>query len=165
MIAKASVIIRCAALALAGGASVWSASASAASDKVRVTGLADVAFGIVNTASDQSISQDVCAYSSSATSGYSVTAIGDGAGGAFTLAGPAPLPYQVRWSDAANQTNGTALTAGTLTSGFISSASQQTCNSGPAASASLTVIIRAAALGSALAGSYTGTLQVTIAPE
>jgi hypothetical protein len=165
MIAKASVIIRCTALALAAGGAAWSASASAASDKGRLTGLTDVAFGLIANASDQSISRDVCAFSSSNTSGYSVTASGDGAGGAFTLGGPAPLPYEVRWSGSANQTNGTALTAGAVTSGFASSASQQTCNSGPAASASLTVIIRAAVLGSALAGSYSGTLQVTIAPE
>jgi len=165
MIAKASVIIRCAALVLTAGGAAWSASASAANDKARLTGLADVGFGLVTTASDQAISQNVCSYSSSATSGYSVTATGNGAGGAFTLGGPAPLPYEVRWSGSANQTNGIALTAGAVTSGFTSSASQQTCNSGPAASASLIVIIRAAALGSAPAGAYSGTLQVTIAPE
>jgi hypothetical protein len=165
MIAKPSVIIRCAALAVVAGGGAWSVGASAASDKGRVTGLNDVTFGMLGTAGDQTNSQNVCAFSSSATNGYSVTATGDGPAGAFTLAGPASLPYEVRWSDSANQTNGTALTAGAVSSGFTSSATQQTCNSGPPASASLTVIIRAASLGSALAGSYSGTLQVTISPE
>jgi len=139
---------------------------AAPGDKARITGLADVAFGTLNTASDQSISENVCAFSNSATGGYSVTATGSGGSGAFTLAsGGSQLPYEVSWAGSANQSNGTALTSGTLISGFTSAATQQSCNSGPAASASLTVIIRAASLGSAMAGPYSGTLQITIAPE
>jgi hypothetical protein len=47
----------------------------------------------------------------------------------------------------------------------VSTATQQTCNSGPATSASLVVILRTAALSSAAAGSYSGSLTLVIGPE
>ena len=156
-----------AALAAVIGLGTPSTPARAApSDKARLSGLADVAFGTPSLAADQTISENVCAFSNSATNGYSVTANGSGSGSAFTLTtGAAQIPYEVRWAGTANQANGTALTAGTRVPGFISAATQQACGNGPAASATLTVIIRAAALGAAQAGSYSGTLQITIAPE
>jgi hypothetical protein len=145
---------------------ISSSPARAASDKARLTGLSDVAFGLIVGTADQSASQSVCAFSSSNTNGYSVTATGSGTAGAFQLlAGATPLQYDVLWSDASNQASGVALAAGTTRSGFTSNASQQTCNSGPSSSASLTVIIRSATLMSARAGSYSGMLQITIAPE
>jgi hypothetical protein len=148
-----------------GCAAIPSAPARAA-DKARLTDLQDVAFGTIAGTADQSASQSVCAYSSSSAGGYSVTATGDGSGGAFTLSsGAAQLPYEVLWAGSANQTTGLTLVAGATMPGFISGASQQTCNSGPAASASLTVVIRSSALVSATAGSYSGSLQITIAPE
>jgi len=165
MIRNFPLITNGVALGLALACGMLPSSAYAANDKARISGLADVAFGPVSTATDTPISQDVCAYSSSATNGYSVTATGSGGGGAFTLSsGAAQLPYDVLWADSAGQPNGTALSAGTTTSGFISTAGQQGC-SNPTASATLTVVIRAASLGTALAGSYTGSLQITIAPQ
>lgn len=154
----------CAAGAALSG--VIATPAHAASDKARLTGLSDAAFGLIGGTSDQSVSQSICVYSSTVTGGYSVTATGSGAGGVFELSsGGAQLSYEVLWADSANQTGGTALTAAAPMSGFTSAASQQTCNSGPIASASLTVVIRSATLTSAMAGSYSGTLQITIAPE
>lgn len=148
------------------GIAAGHASPARAADKARLTGLSDVSFGLIAGTADQASSQSVCAYSTSVTSGYSVTAVGSGNGGAFTLStGAATMAYDVLWADTANQTGGTQLVAGTATSGFTSSASQQTCNSGPASSASLSVVIRSATLLSAPAGAYSGTLQVTIAPE
>jgi hypothetical protein len=153
-------------LVAAAATGMSSSPGRAASDKVRLTGLSDVSFGLIAGTADQTASQSICAYSSSNTNGYSVSAIGSGGGGAFELlAGATPLQYDVLWSDASNQTSGVALTAGTTRSGFISNASQQTCNSGPSSSASLTVIIRSATLMSARAGAYSGRLQITIAPE
>jgi len=143
-----------------------SAPARAAADKARITALSDVPFGLIPGTTDQTASQNLCAYSSSNTGGYNVTAVGNGNGGAFTLSsGAASLAYDVLWAGSANQAGGTALVPGTATSGFTSTASQQTCNSGPSTSASLTVVIRSATLTSAMAGSYIGTLQITIAPE
>lgn len=149
-----------------GVAGVIAAGPARAADKTRLTGLSDVSFGLITSTVDQSVSQSVCAYSSSNTNGYSVTATGSGSGGAFALSsGTAQLPYDVLWAASSGQTGGTSLVAGTTTVGFTSLASQQTCNSGPSTSASLTLVIRSATLGSALAGSYSGTLQITIAPE
>jgi hypothetical protein len=137
-----------------------------AADKARLTQLSDVAFGLIAGTGDQAISQNLCAFSGSATEGYSVTASGNGPNGTFALTGgPAPLAYEVLWASSANQTGGTALLAGSPSSGFVSSASQQTCNSGPPTSATLTIVIRASTLSSARAGSYSGALQLTIAPE
>jgi len=148
---------------VAGG---WPSAGRAASDKVRDSGLSDVSFGLIVGTADQSISQSLCAYSSANGSGYSVTATGSGPSGAFSLTGgPAPLPYDVLWAGAANQSGGTTLIAGTAMPGFTSAASQQTCNNGPNSSASLTIIIRSTTLSSASAGTYAGTLQLTIAPE
>ena len=153
---------------LIGGAiaaAMLAAAPAQAADKARITGLSDVNFGLIAFTGDQSLSQSVCAYSDSSTKGYSVVATGSGSGGAFELSGAVPLPYDVLWADSAGQTGGSALIAGTASSGFTSTASQQFCNSGPPASASLTIVIRAATLGSTGAGSYSGTLQLMIAPE
>lgn len=153
-------------VALAFAGLSLAASPAYPADKVRATAFADVTFGTIAGATDQKVSQNVCAYSSSFTRGYSVSAVGSGTGGGFALSsGAAELPYDVLWAGSANQTSGTALTAGAATSGFVSGATHQTCNSGPSASASLTIVIQGSALSSARAGSYSGSLQLTIAPE
>ena len=143
------------------------APASAASNNVRITGLTDVAFGtLASLSSDASRSQSVCVYANTATAGYNVRASGSGPGGAFALtSGSNSLPFEVQWSSAAGQGAGTQLTANVALPGQTSSASQQTCNSGPASSASLIVILRSAALSGALAGSYNGSLTIVIGPE
>jgi hypothetical protein len=145
---------------------VGAATPARAADKARITGLSDVSFGLITGTADQAISESVCAYSSSNTGGYSVTATGDGNGGAFELSSAAnQLAYDVLWAGSADQAGGTALVAGSATGGFTSVAGQQFCNSGASTSASLTVVIRSATLGSAMAGTYAGALQITIAPE
>lgn len=134
---------------------------------MRITGLADVAFGLLtNLSSDAVSSQDVCVYASTATNGYNVRASGSGPAGAFSLASAASsLPFEVQWNSASGQSSGSQLTANVTLSGQVSSARQQSCNSGPAASASLIVILRTAALSSATAGSYNGSLTLVIGPE
>lgn len=148
------------------GAGAWSSPAIAASDKARLTGLADVSFGLIASFTDQTSSQSVCAFASSNTHLYSITAVGSGSTGGFTLAsGSAQLPYEVLWADAPNQPGGTSLVAGSAAGGFASSTNQHTCNSGPPTTATLTIVIRSATLNAAQAGDYLGTLQITIAPE
>lgn len=143
--------------------------ASAASNNVRISGLTNISFNTISDlTSDASLAEDVCVFSSSATSGYRVTASGSGTGGAFTLApvsGSNTLAYEVQWKAQSGATSGTQLTAGSPLTGLVSSASQQACNSGPAVSASLIVVLRAAALSSATAGTYSGSLTLLIAPE
>lgn len=155
------------ALALATAiAALPSAASAKPGDNARITGLTDLAFGTLNMVSDQTLSEDVCLFSDSATSGYAVQASGDGAGSAFTLAsGSFTLPYEVRWSGSSGQSNGTALTAGVSTSGFVSAASQQSCKSGAPSSATLLVTIRGTAAGSARVGTYSGVLTLTITPQ
>ena len=153
-----------------GGGCLWAAAASAAlgaSNNVRITSLSDIAFGTVSNLSADAIqSESLCVYANTATNGYNVRAFGSGGAGAFTLAsGADTLPFEVQWSPSAGQSSGVQLTPNVALSGQVTSATQQTCNSGPAASASLTVVIRSATLMAAAAGDYSGTLQVTIAPE
>lgn len=139
----------------------------AASNKVRITDLADVSFGNISDLSGDAVqSQSLCLFSDTASSGYNVTAAGSGPAGAFQLtAGSQALPYEVQWSGAPNRTSGTRLDPNLPLTGQVSTASHQTCNNGPASSASVIVILRAAALSSALAGSYSGTLTLLVGPE
>ena len=136
----------------------------AQSNKVRITDFNDLAFGQLAGVSDAYMADDLCAYSS--TSGYFVTATGSGGGGAFTLSSASStLPYEVMWAASPGQTTGTALTAGVISPAFATSATQQTCNSGPPTSASLIVVIRASSVSAVQAGSYSGTLSIMIAPQ
>ena len=140
----------------------------AQAQRARVGGLVDVNFGTISAATEQTNRQDVvvCSYQGQPHSlNYSVTAIGSGPGGAFAVsAGPASLPYDVQWADLPGQTGGTLLQAGVTASGFGNAANGFDC-SGQPETASLTVTIRAPDIASAQAGSYSGNLQITIAPE
>ncbi len=134
----------------------------------RVGGLADVAFGTINSPVDQSNSENVsiCSFKGwGSTRPYSVQATGSGAGGAFTLSsGAATLAYDVQWADSPNQSAGTMLQPGVASTGFVNAVSLFPCFGQPD-DASLIVTIRAAQIATATAGSYTGTLQITIVPE
>jgi len=146
---------------------VLASPAGAASNNVRITNLGDIAFGtIANPSADAVQSESLCVYANTATNGYNVRAIGSGSGGAFSLSSAAgSLPFEVQWSSSSGQASGAQLLPNVALGGQISSATQQTCNSGPAASASLVVILRTAALSSASAGSYSGALTLVIGPE
>lgn len=142
-------------------------SSTAPARKVRITGLTDVDFGLVNNLLvENRRSQSICVFSSSVGSAYSISASGSGLGGSFALEnGPTSLPFDVEWSQQAGQSTGTQLLAnGTLT-GQTSAATHQFCNGGPAASATLTVILRAAALSQAREGTYSGSLTILISAE
>jgi type II secretory pathway pseudopilin PulG len=145
-------------------------TAAGAQLQARVTGLADVSYGTINSFTDQTNSQNVCVHSVFRLFGfpvrrdYSVIATGSGTGGAFTLAsGPRTLPYEVRWADAANQTTGTQLTAGATAAGFGNASTNQTCGGGD--TASLIVTVTGSSLATASAGSYSGVLSITIVPN
>jgi hypothetical protein len=141
--------------------------AHAASDKVRITGLSDIAFGsIANLGTDAVRSQSLCLYSSSTTNGYNVTASGTGSGGAFELnSGGLSLPIEVQWSGSAGQSSGAQLSPNVPLTGQVSSATQQACSSGPASSASLIVVLRSTALSRATAGTYSGSITLLVGPE
>ena len=134
----------------------------ACAQNVQITQLSDVSFGtITNVGADQIRSQSVCAYSGLLGGRYSLTATGSGAGGAFTLAsGASVLPYEVQWNgSAAGQSSGTNLVSGTALTGqtaLLSCPILQTSNS------SLIIILRGAALTTATAGNYSGTLTIML---
>lgn len=155
-------VVGCSAFLLLCGAPL-----EAASNKVRISNLGDIAFGTLADLSGDAVqSESLCLYSDSATNGYNVLASGSGPSGAFTLtSGSDSLPYEVQWNSAAGRSSGTQLTANVATSGEVSSATQQSCNSGPATSASLIVVLRSSALSGAAAGSYNGSLTLVIGPE
>lgn len=140
----------------------------ATAQSARISGLEDVDFGTLVTLSDQSRSQSVavCSYKNNPQRlPYAVTALGSGTNGAFSLAsGPGTLNYEVQWSDSPAQTNGIALQPGVPRSGQNNAATGFTCSQ-QADTASLTLTIRATELATAYAGSYSGSLQVTVAPQ
>ena len=135
--------------------------------KVRITNLSDVDFGLIsNLQADARRSQNVCVFSNSSGDRYSITASGSGAGSSFALTnGSNSLAYEVQWSAQSGQTSGTSLAPNVTVTGQTSSATQQSCNSGPAASASLTVVLRASSLAQAREGNYSGSLTLLVAAE
>jgi hypothetical protein len=141
--------------------------ATAMAQKVRISDLSDVDFGsLTNLQADARRSQNICLYSQSSGNRYSITASGSGAGSSFTLSnGGFTLPYEVQWSDQSGQTSGTSLSPNVASTGRTSSATHQACNSGPASSASLIILLRASALSQARAGNYSGSLTLLVAAE
>ena len=139
----------------------------AASGAVQISHLNDVAFGqIANLFVDQAQSQTVCAYSTVLLGQYSITAIGSGNAGAFMLVGAGnSLPYEVQWSSGSGQASGTALSPGAALTGQTSSATLPDCPLGLTSSGSLIVLLRSAALTNAIAGNYSGTLTLILAPN
>lgn len=173
-----SVLLACSALMLpspalaatqgsAGATSTGSVDISATvPGRVQISKLADVAFGTVDPTAAASSAEDVCVWSNTSGKGYTVTASGSGTSNAFTLSdGTDTLAYDVQWSDSAGQSTGTALVSGTALTGLTSSAVNPTCSSGPASTASLIVNMTAANLQAAVAGDYTGTLTLVVAPQ
>ena len=156
-------------LALAAGLLVTALAGPepALAQKVRITNLSDVNFGLIsNLQADARRAQNVCLFSNSTGGRYSITATGSGSGSSFTLSnGANSLAYEVEWSDQSGQTSGTSLSPAVASTGRVSAATQQTCNSGPATSASLIVVLRSSALTQAREGSYTGSLTLLVAAE
>ena len=152
---------------LAGLAASLLLPGEASAERIRVTGLSDAEFGLVSAfGSDQRRSQNVCVYVTGSRQAYSILALGDGAGGGFSLAnGMAVLPFDVEWAATPSARSGTLLTPSTPLINQISSATNQTCKSGPAASATLTVILRASNLAEASQGTYSGSLTLIVSPE
>ncbi len=136
-------------------------------NRARITGLSDVAFTNQDPNTAASNAQSVCVWSNTATKGYTITATGSGTASAFTLSnGTTTVPYNVSWNATSGQTSGSALVAGTASGSLTSTATNQTCASGPTASASLIVDMTTANLGGMTAGSsYTGTLTFLVTPQ
>lgn len=157
----------CPALAAALFLAAAAISSPAAAEKARITDLSDVNFGLIsNLQADSRQSQNICVFSQSTGGRYSITATGSGSGSSFELSnGSSSLAYEVEWSDQSGQATGTGLAPAVTATGRSSAATQQSCNSGPAASASLTIILRSSALSQAREGNYSGSLTLLVAAE
>jgi hypothetical protein len=117
------------------------------------------------------LSSNICIYSS--TGNYKITATGNGASNAFTIAsGSNTIPYSVTWNagGAGNLANtGTSLTAGvqsaSLANATITSA---TCNGGGSTNDTARVVVGVASTDMTAAASsntpYTGTLTMLVTP-
>ena len=128
---------------------------------VNLTGADDMDLGTWSGSGDMSDDDDVCVWSS--TNGYNVTATGDGAAGAFTLSdGSNTLAYTVAWDDIDTQDQ--SLTSGVALTGQSTDATSVVCAVG-GDTANVGVTITEAAVAAAPAGSYSGTLSVTVAAE
>lgn len=151
-----------------GATSTGSAAISASvPNRARISGLTDVAFTNVNTNVTASRSQNVCVWSNTATKSYRVTATGSGAANTFRLAnGALFVPYAVRWNAASGQTTGTLLTRGVASPVMVSTATHQSCATGPATTSSLNLRITAANLSLMQAQTtYAGTLTLLVTPQ
>ena len=137
----------------------------AQSQKVRLTGLTDVTFGTVGYGGDAVSAQSVCAFSSTRSNSYTISAFGSGAGSDFTLSsGRSELPFHVQWSPSPGQTSGDPLAPNGVAGPYVSNARHQRCNNGPPSSASLIITIRSADSAAAAAGVYSGSLTLVLAP-
>lgn len=137
-------------------------------NRAQLTALSDISFTNADPSTDATSSQNVCAWSNTATKGYGITATGSGKGGAFTLASGAltPVPYSVQWNQSSGQSTGTSLVAATALGSLVSTATKPTCSSGPSTTSSLIVTIGASDLQDMVAAtSYTGTLTLLLTPQ
>jgi hypothetical protein len=141
--------------------------ALAQSNKVRISDLADVAYGtIISLQTDNRRAQSICVSANAVAGLYTVTASGTGPGGALELtSGASSLPYSVEWSQTPGQTTGSNLSANTTLVGQSSPEKQQDCKSRGLQTASLVVLLRGAELSKALQGAYQGTLTILIAAQ
>ena len=136
-------------------------------NRARITGLTDVTLTNQDPNSAINSAQNICVWSNTATKKYGITATGSGTASAFTLANAAlTAPYSVQWSGSSGATTGTALSAGVASTSFTSTATEQSCTSGPTSSASLIVNLSTTDLGLMQAATnYTGTLTLVITPQ
>jgi hypothetical protein len=163
MLRRLRLCIGCAAACLAS-------AATADAPGARISGLSDVAFGTIsNFSSDLVVSQDVCVFAKGLDDGYRITATGSGSSGAFQLAsGSDTLPYEVQWSGTSGQSNGSQLLANQPLTGLHTGGgpgAKDDCSKGPAATASLILILRSTAVGTAISGTYGGSLTLLVTPD
>lgn len=128
---------------------------------VRISNINDLVLGAFDGINDLVNSDTVCIYKNVGTT-YSITATGNGAGGAFTLSsGPSVAPYSVTWQD---NFGSLALTAGVKASNRGNAVSSGDCNGGTTNNATVTVRMTAPSLRTVPAGTYTGVLTLRVEP-
>lgn len=133
-------------------------------DDVRISALQDLNFGALAGVGDTETST-ACIYRNATTisRNYEVTAVGNGAGGAFLLTGTngATVPYSVTFNDTTTGGVATLMTSGDPAPGTNASGTIN-CDSGN--NAEIIVDISTAAALAAPADAYTGILTLTVSP-
>lgn len=128
---------------------------------VRISDINDLMLGAFDGINDLVASDTVCIYKNSGTT-YSITASGNGAGGAFTLSnGAGVAPYSVTWQDTLGSL---PLTAGVRASNRGNAVSSGDCNGGSSNNATFTVRMTAPILRTVQPGAYTGVLTLLLEP-
>ncbi len=137
-----------------------------------ITNLTDLTVASwVTGGGNQTLTSDLCVYSTRPSGGYTVKATGSGAASAFTLAnGANTLAYAVSWNSAgvgALTNVGTALTTNVTSAALTKAATDSsTCTEAtPGPTARLIVTILATSLDAVVDGTYTGTLTLLITPN
>lgn len=167
-LAGASLFAEAASQGTKGNTSSGSAQVSSSvPNKIRISGLTDLALGEWSGSGGQSGTiSDICVWSS--TRGYNLTATGSLTGGAFGLVHSTDssyeVPFAVTWDDGDGDAVD-ALTAGTNVAGLTADSKTNQCNNPSDVTASLGVAITEANLEAVIAGSYAGTINLTVAPE
>jgi hypothetical protein len=112
----------------------------------------------------RNFNRNLCLYRSAAPLQFSVTATGTGAGGAFTLSsGGNTIPYLVFFNNNTGTTGEQSLTSGIPRSFTLNNNSTQNCTAGN--NGNYHVRILGSAIQAVPAGTYTGTLQIMMAPN
>ena len=137
----------------------------------QITAVSDFALGTWNGLDNIVVTMRHCVRASGNSTLYSVTltSVGASAGGNLRFtSGPMELPYSITYANA-DGSNATTITAnGGSANGFtgVTRANQAACTSNPSATGQrMTLTITTTQLNSALAGSYSGTLQILIGPN
>jgi hypothetical protein len=133
--------------------------------QVLITGLSDLDLGTWNGVSDLQGEDQHCVYGGQAGR-YSIEATGDGPGNAFALQnGPFSLPYQVTYNDGTGWSDmapGRPLPGQRGAPNLIQ---WLRCVLGRREPESVRVRVLAQDLSAAIAGGYSGTLTLLVAPE
>ena len=128
---------------------------------VLISSLDDIDLGTWDGQSAMSGTEPNCVWST--TGGYSITGIGSGTDGAFTITnGSDELTYTAEWSDSSNKKS-KKLKANRAQAGRITDADAQDCNGNT--TAILDIEINKGRLNSSSAGLYSGTLTLIVAVE
>jgi hypothetical protein len=127
---------------------------------VRVSGLDAIDLGDFDGLNDLEGGDQFCIYSNNGSGAYTVTASGQGAGGAFTVStGADTIPLALEYDDGSGYAAMNPLTA--LTRG---NASTGNVDCGGGSNANVRVAARAADMQVALSGAYVGEITFTVAP-
>lgn len=128
---------------------------------VRISNINNIVLGAFDGINDLVNFDDVCIYKNVGTT-YSITATGNGAGGAFTLSnGSGVAPYTVTWQDNAGSVQ---LATGVRATNRGNASTSGDCNGGTANNARFTVRMTAPSLRTVQPGAYTGVLTLRLEP-